>query len=117
VLERELGARGRWPAIDILHSVSRVMPSVATAAHVAAARRARELLGTYERNRDLITLGAYKPGADPAVDEAIARIDAIETEHVAALAQQLFAAPPVLAAVGPLANLEPYDTLAARLAA
>ncbi len=78
VLDRELGARGRWPAIDILHSVSRVMPSVASEQHVAAARRARELLATYERHRDLITLGAYKAGADPKVDDAIARIDGIE---------------------------------------
>ncbi len=78
VLERELGARGRWPAIDILHSVSRVMPSVASEQHVAAARRARELLATYEQHRDLITLGAYKAGADPKVDDAIARIDDVE---------------------------------------
>jgi type III secretion protein N (ATPase) len=79
VLERELGARGRWPAIDILHSVSRVMPSVSAADHVAAARRAREVLATYEQNRDLITLGAYKTGADARVDDAIRRIDGIES--------------------------------------
>jgi len=79
VLERELGARGRWPAIDVLRSVSRVMPNVASAEHVLAARRALEMLATYEAHRDLITLGAYKAGADSKVDDAIARIDAVES--------------------------------------
>ena len=78
VLDRDLGARGRWPAIDVLRSVSRVMPAVAVAAHVDAARRAREVLAVHEQHRDLITLGAYKRGGDPRVDDAIARIDAIE---------------------------------------
>ncbi|RMH40616.1 MAG: FliI/YscN family ATPase [Deltaproteobacteria bacterium] len=78
VLDRSIGARGRWPAIDVLHSVSRVMSHVATPEHVAAAQRARELLAAYESHRDLITLGAYKRGSDPRVDAAIAAIDAIE---------------------------------------
>jgi flagellar biosynthesis/type III secretory pathway ATPase len=55
------------------------MPSVSAADHVAAARRAREVLATYEQNRDLITLGAYKIGADARVDDAIRRIDGIES--------------------------------------
>jgi type III secretion protein N (ATPase) len=78
VLDREIGARGRWPAIDVLHSVSRVMPRVADEAHLDAARRVRALLGTYEAHRDLIAVGAYKAGADARVDEAIARLEAVE---------------------------------------
>jgi ATP synthase in type III secretion protein N len=78
VLERALGARGRWPAIDVIGSLSRVMDQVASPRHQAAASRVRELLATYERQRDLILLGAYKAGSDRRVDEAIARVDRIE---------------------------------------
>jgi type III secretion protein N (ATPase) len=78
VLDRALGQRNRWPAIDVLASLSRVMPQVTHPEHRAAAGRVRELLATYERQRDLILLGAYKMGSDRRVDEAIARVDAIE---------------------------------------
>ncbi|HSN90945.1 MAG TPA: FliI/YscN family ATPase [Anaeromyxobacteraceae bacterium] len=78
VLDRQLAERGRFPAVDVLRSLSRVMPAVTDEAHRAAAARARELLGAYERQRDLIALGAYRRGADPAVDEAIERMDALE---------------------------------------
>jgi type III secretion protein N (ATPase) len=78
VLDRALGQRNRWPAIDVLASLSRVMPQVTTSEHRAAAGRVRELLATYERQRDLILLGAYKMGSDRRVDEAIARVDTIE---------------------------------------
>src|SRR5262249_16687440 len=78
VLDRELGARRRWPAIDVLRSLSRVMPQVTSSDHRAKAAAGRELLATYERQRDLILLGAYRAGSDRRVDEAIARIDAIE---------------------------------------
>jgi type III secretion protein N (ATPase) len=78
VLDRALGARGRWPAIDVLLSLSRVMDQVTTPAHQAAARKLRELLALYEQKRDLVSLGAYKAGSDPKLDAALARIDAIE---------------------------------------
>jgi type III secretion protein N (ATPase) len=78
VLERGLCARNRWPAIDVLASLSRVMPQVATPEHVAAAARVREVLAAYESQRDLIMLGAYRRGSDARVDDAIARIDAVE---------------------------------------
>jgi type III secretion protein N (ATPase) len=77
VLDRRLAAAGRFPAVDVLQSVSRVMPLVTTAAHRAAAGRARELLAAWERDRDLIALGAYRPGADPVTDAAIARMPAL----------------------------------------
>ena len=78
VLDRELGARGRWPAIDVLRSLSRVMPRVATAEHQALAASVRELLAAYEQKRDLVLLGAYRQGSDRRVDEALAKLDAIE---------------------------------------
>jgi ATP synthase in type III secretion protein N len=78
VLSRELAARNHWPAIDVLQSLSRVMGAVASSAHKGAAGQVRELMATYERQRDLILLGAYQRGSDPRTDDAIARIDAIQ---------------------------------------
>ncbi|MFW6023633.1 MAG: FliI/YscN family ATPase, partial [Myxococcota bacterium] len=78
VLDRELGARGRWPAIDVLRSVSRAMDGVADPAQRDAARRVREHLAVYEAKRDLVTLGAYARGGDARLDAALDRIDAIE---------------------------------------
>src|SRR5262249_10163416 len=77
VLSRELAARGHWPAVDVLPSLSRLMDAVADPKHRAAAARLRELLAAYERQRDLILLGAYQRGADPLADAAIAREGAI----------------------------------------
>jgi len=78
ILSPELAARGHWPAIDVLPSLSRVMGAVTDGAHRAAAARVRELLAAYERQRDLILLGAYRAGSDPRTDEAIARREAID---------------------------------------
>jgi type III secretion protein N (ATPase) len=77
ILSRELGSRGHWPAIDVLPSLSRLMSTVADGPHRAAAARLRAWLAAYERNRDLIALGAYERGADKATDEALARLDAM----------------------------------------
>jgi type III secretion protein N (ATPase) len=77
VLSRALAERGHWPAIDVLQSLSRVMAAITEEAHRRDAARLRELLSTYERQRDLILLGAYRAGSDRATDEAIAHIDAI----------------------------------------
>jgi ATP synthase in type III secretion protein N len=78
VLSRELAARGLWPAIDVVRSLSRVMDALVDAEHRAAAARLREVLAVYERQRDLILLGAYREGADPATDDALARVGAVE---------------------------------------
>jgi type III secretion protein N (ATPase) len=78
ILSRELAARGRFPAIDIPKSLSRVMGAVTSEAHRAAAHRVREHLALYEAKRDLVMLGAYKKGSDPRLDAALGRIDAIE---------------------------------------
>jgi type III secretion protein N (ATPase) len=78
VLDRRIAERGRWPAVDVLASLSRVMPQVTTREHRRLAARFRELLAAYEQRRDLILLGAYAPGSDPLTDEAIARQPALE---------------------------------------
>ncbi|HSS51943.1 MAG TPA: type III secretion system ATPase SctN [Thermoanaerobaculia bacterium] len=78
ILTRALGERGHYPAIDVLKSASRVMTAVAAPAHLAAARRLRELLAAYEKNRDLILIGAYQRGSDPLVDEALEAIGGLE---------------------------------------
>jgi type III secretion protein N (ATPase) len=77
VLSREIAGRGTYPAIDISASTSRVMDRVVDGDHLAAARRLRSLIAAYERDRDLVMLGAYEQGADPLLDEAVARADEI----------------------------------------
>ena len=79
ILNRNLGARNHWPAIDVLPSLSRVMSGVATEEHKEAAARLRQVLSTYEKQRDLIMLGAYQYGSDPETDYAIDKIEAVET--------------------------------------
>jgi ATP synthase in type III secretion protein N len=79
ILSREIAARNQWPAVDVLPSLSRLMSAVADPEHRRAAGRLRELMAAYERQRDLILLGAYQRGADPVTDEAVARMEAITT--------------------------------------
>jgi flagellum-specific ATP synthase len=78
VLSRRIADGGRYPAIDVEASVSRVMHDIAAAEHGELARRLRQLSALYEHNRDLITIGAYQRGSDPRVDEAIAHWPQIE---------------------------------------
>lgn len=78
VLDRGLAERGRFPAVDPLASLSRAMPAVTTDAHRAAAARLRALLAAYERQRDLLAVGAYRRGGDPDADAAVDRMPAIE---------------------------------------
>jgi type III secretion protein N (ATPase) len=78
VLSRELAQRGHWPAVDVLQSVSRTMPAVTEASHREAATRLRRVLAAYERQRDLILLGAYRPGSDRETDYALQKIDAVQ---------------------------------------
>jgi flagellum-specific ATP synthase len=72
VLSRQLAERGVYPAIDIGPSVSRVMSDIVGLPHLKAARVLRRHLATYEENRDLVLMGAYRAGADPAIDAATA---------------------------------------------
>ena len=78
VLDRRIAERGRWPAVDVLASLSRVMPQVTSEEHRRLAARLRALLAAHEQRRDLILLGAYAPGTDALTDEAIARRPALE---------------------------------------
>ncbi len=77
VLDRALGLRNHWPAIDILASVSRVMERVTSAEHQEDAAFLRALVSSYEANRDLITLGAYTRGSDARIDRALDAREAI----------------------------------------
>lgn len=74
VLSRSIAAQNIYPAIDILQSISRVMIDLVDADHMQAANYFRSILATYEEARDLIDIGAYKEGANPRIDEAIAVI-------------------------------------------
>jgi type III secretion protein N (ATPase) len=78
VLSSELAARNHWPAIDVVRSLSRVMDDLVDGEQRAAAARLRAVLATYERQRDLVLLGAYREGTDPATDDAMARVGAVE---------------------------------------
>ena len=73
VLNRKLTSRGHYPPIDIMESLSRVMPMVTSVEHVKAANRLRELVAAYHEVEDLVSVGAYKAGTQPMSDEAIAK--------------------------------------------
>ena len=71
VMERAIAERGRYPAINILKSISRTMPKAADPAFLPVLSRARQVMATYSDMEELIRLGAYRPGSSPDVDEAI----------------------------------------------
>jgi len=77
VLSRKLADRGHYPAVDILASVSRLMPAVTGDKHKAAAQKLREIYATYNDAEDLINIGAFSPGSNRRIDGAIALIDRI----------------------------------------
>jgi flagellum-specific ATP synthase len=72
VMERHIAERGRYPAINILKSVSRTMPRAADPQYLAVINRARQVMATYSDMEELIRLGAYRPGSSLEVDQAIA---------------------------------------------
>lgn len=72
MLSREMAGEGMYPPIDVLRSLSRLMPAVAEASHQQRAREVRKLMSAYVKGEDLIRVGAYKPGSDPELDRAIA---------------------------------------------
>lgn len=77
VLSRDLAAANHYPAIDVLQSVSRTMPDVTTVEHRMKAGRIRDWLSTIRNAEDLVNVGAYVPGSNPRIDEALARRDSI----------------------------------------
>jgi flagellum-specific ATP synthase len=79
VLSRSLAESGHYPAIDIEASISRVMTAIVPAEQFAQVRRFKQMLSRYQRNRDLIAVGAYAPGNDPQLDEAIEKYPWLES--------------------------------------
>ena len=77
VLSRQLAAANHYPAIDVLQSVSRVMPEVTDQVHVNAASAVRDILATYRDAEDLVNIGAYVPGSNPRVDLALSKIEGV----------------------------------------
>jgi len=78
VMERSIAERGRFPAINVLKSVSRTMPRCVEAEALPVITRARQLMSTFSEMEELIRLGAYRQGSDSAVDESIAYNSALE---------------------------------------
>ncbi|MHC4508520.1 MAG: FliI/YscN family ATPase [Planctomycetota bacterium] len=77
VLSRKLAERGHYPAVDILQSVSRLMPAVTSKEHKLAAQKLKEIYAIYCDAEDLINIGAFSPGSNRRIDGAVALIDRI----------------------------------------
>jgi flagellum-specific ATP synthase len=77
ILSRRLASQAHYPAIDVLDSISRLFTDIASREQQAAAQTVRELLAAYREHEDLISIGAYRSGANPAVDAAIVMRDEI----------------------------------------
>ena len=75
VLSRQLASENHFPAIDIGGSISRLMVEVVSKEHRILASRFRNMMGLYQKNADLISIGAYKKGSNGALDEAVSKID------------------------------------------
>ncbi|TWI64594.1 flagellum-specific ATP synthase [Pseudoduganella lurida] len=101
VLNRRLAEAGHYPAIDIEQSISRAMHSITSSDHQTKARQLKQLFSVYERSRDLIAVGAYTPGTDPKIDQAIELHDRIE--HF--LQQKITERVDMLESLGQLATL------------
>ncbi|RJO65993.1 MAG: FliI/YscN family ATPase [Myxococcales bacterium] len=105
-LSREIAQRNLYPAVDVLASISRVMTDVVDPRQTQLANKIRELLASYKKAEDLINIGAYVKGANPRIDEALSRIDAITNflrqgirerasmEQTTAAMESIFAEPP-----------------------
>ncbi|MBS4539844.1 flagellar protein export ATPase FliI [Clostridium sp. D2Q-11] len=79
VLSRELANKNHYPAIDVLASISRVMPNIVDSTHRDTANELKDILSTYKTSEDLINIGAYKQGSNGKIDRSIKLIDEINT--------------------------------------
>ena len=79
VLSRHLAHRGHYPAIDILQSISRVMPQITCGEQRSSSDTIREILAIYKDAEDLINIGAYVDGSNPRIDRAKSKIDTVNT--------------------------------------
>jgi flagellum-specific ATP synthase len=77
ILSRRLASSGHYPAVDVLESVSRVMPVITKSEHRKAAQKVLDVLSTYREAEDLINIGAYVKGSNPKIDNALKRIDTV----------------------------------------
>jgi len=77
ILSRNLANRGHYPAIDVLASISRVMPEIISKEHMAISNDIRNALAMYRETEDLIHIGAYRKGSDPRTDRAVSLIQPI----------------------------------------
>ncbi|MBF0552895.1 MAG: hypothetical protein HQK60_20460, partial [Deltaproteobacteria bacterium] len=89
MLTREMAAKNHYPAIDVLSSVSRVMSDVVAPEQRQAAGRLLNILATYRRSEDLINIGAYVKGSNPAIDHAISMIDRINSFLIQAVNEKV----------------------------
>ena len=96
VLSRALAEAGHFPAIDIEQSASRVMHNVVSREHFEIARKFKAVYSMYEKGRDLVQIGAYVRGSDPALDEAIA----LHEPMMQFLQQDMFEAADIQGSVG-----------------
>jgi len=78
VLSREIADGGRYPAIDVESSISRVMVDIVSPKQLKMSKKFKQLYSTYQQNHDLISVGAYRQGADPEIDEAIEKHSSLE---------------------------------------
>ena len=79
MLDRKLGHKNHYPAIDILQSISRCMSQIAAKEHKQAANKLKNVLATYNEAEDLINIGAYKKGSNPNIDYDISKIDDVNS--------------------------------------
>jgi flagellum-specific ATP synthase len=77
VLSRSLAEQGHYPAIDLEASISRVMPNIVSSAQINQLHRLKRLYSRYREHQDLIAVGAYTPGMDPLLDQAVRAYPAI----------------------------------------
>jgi flagellum-specific ATP synthase len=95
LLDRRLAAQSHYPPISILDSISRIMPAVISAPHLAKTNHVRRLFATYKASEELIRIGAYQKGSDPDLDRAIALMPALReflmqpSQEVAAMKDSL----------------------------
>lgn len=78
VLSRRLANSNHFPAIDVGASISRLMTDIVSPEHRQMAARIRDVMGVYEKNLDLVSIGAYKAGTNPKLDYALSKIDGIQ---------------------------------------
>ena len=103
VLSRTLADAGHYPAIDIEQSISRAMVNLIEPSQLDQIRRFKVLFARYQRSRDLISVGAYSPGSDPVLDQAISLYPRME----AFLQQQLTEQADFSSSIGALSALFP----------